>query len=622
MLRLFGLTLLSLSLAFPAASLALGLGDIHVQSTLHQTLVARIDLVGTANEDLARLTAGIANEEIFRRYNLERPAFLSGTTVVVGQDAQGHPVLVLRSSETFTEPLVTFLVALHSPVGEIVREYTVLLDPPGLDSKSGSVESTPATPSAETGASLTASTETAPQQAVTTPQIKPQTHTYTVARRDTLDRIAKIAGAHSRSERHRMMIAIYRANPAAFQTNFNALHTGATLHFPTEEQLSAISTQDADREYEAQIAAWRASNHRHSPAATAPASVAPDPTLDARPAAGPEETDTAVLTERIESLEQSLHKLRQELKQPLVLQTASAVVSGSARSPAGIASHSQIEDSSGPAAHTRIPFASLALAFGLVLAAGAWFLHRRRNGDSPRTVPNVVQQSSISRTKEDQSTEAGHATDPWPQRAQSMPLSREQTGSEVPHASSKASPSESNWFNDSFSTPISELLAGELTDKLTAKPRAEPAGPPAAARIDDAEATAVLSPAVEVAGDTVEQKFSFFNPESNANTTHVIVGSGLEPPRPFVERRRSPADVLRQAIEREPHRTDLCLKLLELYYTAAAENRRAFLEATRQLANSDELVTAEDWSRIAAMGRAIAPDDELFCDSMDNKAVA
>ena len=131
----------------------------------------------------------------------------------------------------------------------------------------------------------------------------------------------------------------------------------------------------------------------------------------------------------------------------------------------------------------------------------------------------------------------------------------------------------------------------------------------------------VLAPSVEAAGDTVEKTFSFFNPESNTNTTHVIVGSGLGEPPPFVERRRSPADVLRQAIEREPHRTDLWLKLLELYYTAAAENRRAFLEATRQLARNKTL-SPEDWSRIEAMGRAIAPDDELFADNLDSKAVA
>jgi pilus assembly protein FimV len=621
MLRLFGPTLLTLSLAFPSASFALGLGDIHVESSLHQTLVARIDLVGATNEDLPRLTAGIASEEIFRRYNLERPAFLAGTAVVVGQDGQGHPVLVLRSSETFTEPLVTFLVALHSPIGEMIREYTVLLDPAGLASKPSSLESTPATPAAETVAP-TAVNE-APERAATAPDAKLRPNTYTVARRDTLDGIARIAGAHSRSERHRMMIAIFRANPGAFQSNFNALHRGTTLHFPTEEQLFAISTEDAAREYEAQMAAWHASNHRKSPTAPVPITVAANPVLDAKSDNDTSETDKLVLTERIESLEKSLHELRQELKQPLVLQTAAPVVSGSARSPDTMASQSHLEDPSVPAAHSRIVFASLAVAFGLVLAGGAWFLRRRRNGDNHRTVRQVMQQSSIDRTKADQSAEADDATQPLPQRAQGASRSGERVGSDVLHASSKASTSESGWFKDSFSTPIAELLAaGELTDNLTVMPGAESTGPVAAARVDAATATPLLPADVEVAGDTVEQKFSFFTPDSNTNITHVIVGSGLEQPRPFVERRKSPADVLRQALEREPHRSDLRLKLLELYYTAAAENRRAFLEASRQLAKNDKLATEEDWSRIAAMGRAIAPDDELFCDSMDNKAVA
>jgi hypothetical protein len=66
----------------------------------------------------------------------------------------------------------------------------------------------------------------------------------------------------------------------------------------------------------------------------------------------------------------------------------------------------------------------------------------------------------------------------------------------------------------------------------------------------------------------------------------------------------------------------LRLKLLELYYTAAAENRQAFLEATRQLAKNEKLASAQEWSRIADMGRSIAPDDELFGDELDEKRVA
>src|SRR5882724_5979435 len=99
MLRLLGPTFLTLSLAVPSVSLAVGLGDIHVESTLHQAFVAHIDLVGANDDELARLSARIADDETFHRYHLERPAFLSGTTVAVGRDGQGHPVLILRSSE-------------------------------------------------------------------------------------------------------------------------------------------------------------------------------------------------------------------------------------------------------------------------------------------------------------------------------------------------------------------------------------------------------------------------------------------------------------------------------------------------------------------------------------------
>ena len=82
--------------------------------------------------------------------------------------------------------------------------------------------------------------------------------------------------------------------------------------------------------------------------------------------------------------------------------------------------------------------------------------------------------------------------------------------------------------------------------------------------------------------DTAAREFAFFNPESTLNTTHVMLAGDAGEAKPFVERRKNPADVLRQAIEREPERSDLRLKLLELYYTAAAQNRRAFLEGVRR----------------------------------------
>ncbi len=101
------------------------------------------------------------------------------------------------------------------------------------------------------------------------------------------------------------------------------------------------------------------------------------------------------------------------------------------------------------------------------------------------------------------------------------------------------------------------------------------------------------------------------------------MSSELNRPAPaFVERRKNPTAVLQQAIEREPNRSDLHVKLLELYYAAAAENRRAFLEAARQITQNNHLMSAEDLARISEMGRKIAPDDELFSSDLDDQAVA
>jgi hypothetical protein len=217
------------------------------------------------------------------------------------------------------------------------------------------------------------------------------------------------------------------------------------------------------------------------------------------------------------------------------------------------------------------------------------------------------------------------------QTALGAALPVEKAPSEPLQSSTRVPSSTSSWFEESFSTPIAELLANDqMAPQAMASPAPETTAESAvettaklpAAQLEDPDTTVMLAPDFDAVGDTVEQKFSFFNPESANNTEHVVMSSGLNEPKPFVERRKNPADVLRQAIEREPDRSDLRLKLLELYYTAAAENRRAFLDATRQLAKNEKLASPEDWSRIADMGRSIAPDDKLFADDLDDKRVA
>src|SRR4030081_1484170 len=121
-----------MALTMPGAAQALGLGDIHVDSGLNERLAAEIDIVGATALDLIDLRAAVANRDTFLRYGADRPAFLSSATFKVTQDNKGRPVLAVRSTESFTEPVVNFLVDLHWRHGDLVRQYTLLLDPAGF----------------------------------------------------------------------------------------------------------------------------------------------------------------------------------------------------------------------------------------------------------------------------------------------------------------------------------------------------------------------------------------------------------------------------------------------------------------------------------------------------------
>jgi pilus assembly protein FimV len=619
MLRRLGYKLL-LGLALPSVSFALGLGDIHVESALYQPLAAQIEIVGVTAENSAGLSAEIADQEMFRRHGLERPVALSSTALTVRQDKQGHTVLILRSTDAFTEPMVTFLVDLHSPNGEVVREYTVLLDPAGFTPEHSAVESATAQPLSEAAAqTLTPVLATAPPERYATAEdFKPAIDTYTVAPRDTLDRIATIAGAQSGSDRHRMMIAIFRANPGAFQTNLNILRSGAKLHLPTVAELSKIPADEANHEFAAQMAAWRASDHRVASAVatapavtTAPAAVttaatvaaattAPSPV--AASAIDSREAETTALTQRIASLEKALDEVRQDLRQPPVMQVAAPIAAAVAHPVAAEATEQlqSDESESAPVPRRSIRVAPIAVSLGLALAAGIW-LYRRRRAD----------EDEISGWREERESPLRHdPKTPLPFSKVDMSGSYlvEEAKHDLEHASASANTSEAQ----GILTPATHGGDSTTNDEPTVKLPAP--------RVLDVETTAILALQAQVDDDTAAREFAFFNPESAHNTTHVTLASGLdEPTKPFVERRKSPAEVLRQAIEREPDRNDLRLKLLELYYQSAAQNRRAFLEAVRQLAKNEKFASPNDWAQIEDMGRAIAPDDDLFSNGRDNK---
>jgi pilus assembly protein FimV len=88
------------------------------------------------------------------------------------------------------------------------------------------------------------------------------------------------------------------------------------------------------------------------------------------------------------------------------------------------------------------------------------------------------------------------------------------------------------------------------------------------------------------------------------------------------ERRTNIVDVLRAALAREPDRHDLRLKLLEMYYSAAATNRQGFLEVVQRLANERDYLSEGEWEKIAFMGRQIAAENPLFTEAPDEDELA
>src|SRR5260221_3694887 len=131
----------------PAAAMALGLGDIHLKSALNAPLDAEIDVTATEDE-LAGLKVILASRESFTRYGLDYPAYLSTVTLVPAKAADGRDVLRVRSADVVTEPFATLLIEASWARGRLVREYTVLLDPPSFTGASGGAAAPVAAPAA------------------------------------------------------------------------------------------------------------------------------------------------------------------------------------------------------------------------------------------------------------------------------------------------------------------------------------------------------------------------------------------------------------------------------------------------------------------------------------------
>lgn len=113
----------------PAQAQALGLGDITVNSTLNQKLDARIDVLSAIPEDAEVLIIKLASAEAFANAGMDRPQVLSSLKFKTQVEA-GAVYLAVTSPKPIREPSLNLMLDVDWPKGHLIRQYSILLEPP------------------------------------------------------------------------------------------------------------------------------------------------------------------------------------------------------------------------------------------------------------------------------------------------------------------------------------------------------------------------------------------------------------------------------------------------------------------------------------------------------------
>ena len=611
--------LLLASIICPSLASALGLGEIHLNSALNEPLRAQIDLLAAAPEELTALRASLASREAFTRYGIDRPAFISSFAFKVAKSAEGRDVVNVTSTDAISEPFVTFLVEVNWARGRLMREYTVLLDPPTYTPGEAAGSAAPVT--GATG--VTPAPPSPPQQSPSMPADAPSSPaaprrssgpaptttpsgSYRTVSGDTLMRIAQRAqGGGNTAQVDQAMMAIYKANPQAFEGNINILHRGTILRMPGADEIAALNQREAIDEVSRQMSAWR--NGAGASAGGGRLRLVTPKTSGegtGSETSGGGGADVAALKNRVKDLEGQLaesHRLVDvnntqlaDLQRKLAAATAAAAIAQGAK-PATVT----------PAPTPPAPPAPAATTPTIAPA------------------PSAAPPAEVAPTAAPVEVPASAIAAPKPEAPAAAPA-----GSWL------------DWIEDHWQVPAAlvGLLLAALgitafrrrgrpdTDELSALAGAAPYRAEPAARDYSAsykvtetfgtgDTAEINSPTVEVpAAPSAAPYVSRSADETMSVESPVTIDQG----DPIAEADfhmayglyDQAADLVRIALDREPDRRDLRMKLLEIYFVwGNAEN---FLQTARDLAATRDHAAAGEWDKIRIMGKQICPDEEIF----------
>ncbi len=577
----FGLLLAAVLL--PGSAWALGFGDIRLKSALNAPLDAEIEISATPDE-LGSVRAGLASREQFARNGMEYPAFLNTATVRLAKTADGHNVLQVRTTDPVTEPFLTMLVQVSYARGQLIREYTVLLDPPVFAGLSAApVVSAPSagtqarTGDLERGAAAAPAAPVAAPPAAPVPAPSAAIRSYRVRSGDTLSSIARTQ--YPGANREAALVGLYRANRGAFDGNMNALQRGALLTLPSEGDLARVAPAEARTEVGRQYRAWADQRGAGRLRLVPPAESAAPPAA-ASPAAGNLQRRVAELEQQLAEKDRLLSLRNAELARlqqrsgaatsapaappapaaapPPAASSASSAAPVAVAPPAAVVPKPATRPESAPESPTSmldwakeywpVPVAAIAL-----LAALALFLRGRR-----------ASQDTFGDRRFDQ---FGATSGGLGESSQTLPARQ------LPDA-------------------VDSILVEETGSHRQEGADSELPAPTISVSDDDEGAGG--SPAAAEGGSGLDQG----DPLAEADF-HMAYGLYDQA-----------ADLVNQAIAREPERRELKLKLLEVYFVWG--NKQKFEQLAMTLSGTRDGAMPGEWEKIVIMGRQIAPENTLF----------
>lgn len=286
---------LFLFLLFPSWLLAVELSDVRIYSLLNEPLNAEITLSKIKGTALEEILVSVADREQYGQAGLDPLDWIYFIKFnVIKNPDTGKTVIKMTTEDPVKDPYIDLMLVATSPVGKVVREYTLLLDPPKVALSSSPLPSpktwlvTKAAKKQETSTETETVVVVAEASGKVASRVKQRSEGRRLERAhsrvvrpgghygpifdETLWSIAKRLVENTPFSVYQGVAAIADKNPGAFRYgNINCFSEGTVLELPSVDELASISRIEAQHFVEAQNEDWQQSSVRVSAPAPAPA---------------------------------------------------------------------------------------------------------------------------------------------------------------------------------------------------------------------------------------------------------------------------------------------------------------------------------------------------------------